>query len=57
MTMEPKAGIAIGGFLVATPIWSEIFSFVHSAATLIAVVCGAVVGLHSVWLIWKKHKK
>lgn len=49
-----KVDAAIGTALVTTPVWNYYLQYVNEFASMIAAVCGAIVGLHAVYRIIKK---
>lgn len=52
-----KTQVVLGGGLVSTPWWASTLETVNLVASTIAVVCGAIIGLHGVWKLWKHYQK
>lgn len=55
--LSAKAEASIGGVLVAAPWWSHYLVEINVIAGTIATICGAVVGLHAVWRIYKHWRR
>jgi hypothetical protein len=51
-----KAEAMIGGALMTTPAWAVILNDVNIVASAVAAICGAVIGIHAVWRLWKRHR-
>ena len=51
-----KAEAIVGGALVTTPVWALALHEVSLVASTVAAVCGAVVGLHAVYRLWKRRR-
>lgn len=46
--MIDKLQVLFGVGIASSPLWAEVFSYVHTIASTIAVVCGAVIGIFAV---------
>ncbi|HEX9465660.1 MAG TPA: hypothetical protein VGB82_23915 [Alphaproteobacteria bacterium] len=55
-TRLAKAEAVLGGGLMTTPGWVVVFQDISLIASTLAAVCGAIVGLHAVWRLWKRRK-
>lgn len=55
--MIAKAEAAVSAVLMATPWWVSIIAEVNTIASAVAAICGAVVGIHAVYRIWKHNRK
>jgi len=47
----------LGAGLMTTPFWVSLLNNIGWVASIIAAVCGAIVGIHAVWRIWSNRKK
>lgn len=52
---QVKAEAVFGAGLVTTPFWALVFQDISLIASAIAAVCGAIIGLHAVWRLWKRR--
>lgn len=55
-TPTVKAEALVGGALVTTPVWALVLHEVSLIASTVAAVCGAIVGLHAVYRLWKRRR-
>lgn len=55
--MDPRIQLPAAGGLVTTPWWSEWLDLVHQGFSTIAVICGAVIGVVSVYRMWKASRE
>lgn len=53
--MDPRIEIAGGSALMAAPWWAAALQDVSLVTSTVAAVCGAVVGIHAVYRIWKRY--
>lgn len=54
-----KVDAVIGTTLVTMPVWNYYLQFVNEIASMVAALCGAIVGLHAVYRLyekWRSHK-
>ncbi len=54
--VQAKLQIGLGGALVATPWWTELFTNIHLIFGAVAAVCGAIVGVHAVWRVLRRAR-
>jgi hypothetical protein len=47
---------AISVALMTAPAWVRLLIEVNLVASTVAAVCGALIGLHTIWKIWKRHR-
>ncbi len=55
--VQAKVEAVIGAGLLATPLWAGWIGTVSMVASMVAAVCGALVGIHAVCRIWRRRKK
>lgn len=48
---DPRIQTALGGLLFTNPWWADFLNDVAKGASWVAVVCGAIIGVHGVWKI------
>ena len=56
---DPKTQIVIAGGVVSTPVWGSFIEYWGTAASTVAVTCGAIVGIVQVVRLvrdWRKKK-
>lgn len=54
-TKLAKAEALLGAGLMATPVWAiVVLQYVSLLASVVASVCGAILGVHAVWRLWKR---
>lgn len=46
--VDPRYEIGTGAALVTSPLWTHWLNIVHDGASLIAVICGAILGVAGV---------
>jgi len=51
-----KTQAAVGAGLVTTPLWVYLLQSAALIASTIAAVCGAILGLHAVWRLWRRRR-
>lgn len=51
-----KIDAVISSALVSMPVWNYYLQCINEIASLIAAICGAIVGTHAVYRLWKKHR-
>lgn len=49
--------VALGGALVATPWWASAMEIINYSASTVAVICGALIGIHGVFRIATHYLK
>ena len=54
---QAKVEAAVGGILVATPLWATLIQDISMIASAIAAVCGAIIGIHAVWRLVRRSRK
>lgn len=54
---QAKAQVVLGSALAATPWWASAVETVNYTASTIAVVCGALIGVHGVMRIVRSYVK
>lgn len=54
---QAKFEVVLGSGLIATPWWATWVESVSVGASMVAAICGAIVGLHAVYRIVKRHRK
>ena len=54
---QAKAEAAVGGVLITTPLWATLIQDISMIASAIAAVCGAIIGIHAVWRLVRRHRK
>lgn len=54
---QAKFEVALGGGLVATPWWATWMESISFGASMVAAVCGAIVGLHAVYRLVKRARE
>lgn len=57
MNLQPKTEMVLSGSLLTAPFWVDVFAMVNQVASTIAVMTGAIVGIHAVYRIWKNRNK
>lgn len=58
ITEHPAYQSAVSATLVTTPVWSGwLFTYVEPAAQLISTICGAIIGLYTVYRIARRILK
>lgn len=55
LSVRTEATLSAG--LLSTPFWVSLLNNIGWLASIIAAVCGAIVGVHAVWRIWKNRQK
>jgi hypothetical protein len=45
-----------GGALMTTPVWAMLLHDISLWASTIAAVCGAILGIHAVYRLWRREK-
>lgn len=55
--VQAKVEAVIGAGLFAAPLWVGWIGTVSMVASMIAACCGALVGIHAVWRIWRRRKR
>lgn len=53
--LSPVPQLALGAGLMATPAWVQWAQNVSIIAGAVAAVCGAIVGIHAVWRLWRRR--
>lgn len=53
---QAKMEAGIGAALITTPFWVWLLQTTGLIASTIAAVCGAIVGIHAVWRLWKRSR-
>lgn len=51
-----KIDAMISSALITTPVWNYYLQYVNEFFSLIAAICGTIVGVHAVYRMWKKYK-
>jgi hypothetical protein len=54
---EAKLEATVGGILMATPLWATLIQDISMIASMIAAVCGAIIGVHAVWRLVRRHRR
>ena len=54
---QAKVEAAVGGILMATPLWAVLIQDISMIASAIAAVCGAIIGIHAVWRLVRRSRK
>ena len=54
---QAKVEATVGGILVTTPLWATLIQDVSMVASMIAAVCGAIIGIHAVCRLIRRHRK
>jgi hypothetical protein len=49
--------VAVGSTLMSTPLWVQVVQGVSLVASMVAAVCGAVVGAHAVYRIIRRQNE
>jgi hypothetical protein len=49
--------VAVGSTLMTTPLWVQVVQSVSLVASMVAAVCGAVVGAHAVYRIIRRQNE
>ena len=57
MTMQTRIEAAVAGVLIPAPWWQVALADVSQWASAIAAVTGAIIGVHTVWRLVKRHRK
>jgi len=52
-----RAEAALGAGLISTPVWMTALNDISSVAGFVATICGAIVGIHAVYRIWKNRRR
>ena len=47
---------AVGAALMSLPFWNHLIADITTGAQFVAALCGAVIGLHGVYRIWRKYR-
>lgn len=56
-TSQAKVEATVGGILITTPVWATLIQDISMVASMIAAVCGAIIGIHAVWRLVRRHRK
>lgn len=56
-TTQAKFEVVLGGGLVGTPWWATWMESISFGASMVAAVCGAIVGLHAVYRLIKRRQQ
>jgi uncharacterized protein (DUF2062 family) len=54
---HPAVEVGTGVGLLSIPYWSTVLQDVYLGASIVAALCGAIIGIHGVWRIWKSWKE
>ena len=54
---QAKIEAAVGGVLIATPLWARLIQDISMIASMVAAVCGAIIGVHAVWRLIRRHRR
>ena len=54
---QAKAEAVVGGVLITTPLWATLIQDISMVASMIAAVCGAIIGVHAVWRLIRRHRR
>jgi hypothetical protein len=54
---SPKLQLAVGGGLMTTPAWALLVQDVSMIASMVAAVCGAIIGLFGVIKLFRKKER
>lgn len=51
--LKAEGGMAAG--LLSVPLWASLVSDVSMLASCVAAICGAIVGVHAVYRIYRRY--